>query len=102
MKINYGLINTDSLPELQHWGMSPLGTQHLLHHHNPPHHPKAPTLARVGMFQVLPGSAGESAGNWAGLGGTGLVLGDVWGHHSEEVKGGMKFKVGFGMGCDSE
>lgn len=67
MKINYGLINTDSLPELQHWGMSLLGTQHLLHHHNPQSHPKAPPPAGVGVFQVLPPVLGTGQG-WEALG----------------------------------
>lgn len=94
MKINYGLINTDSLAELQHWGMSLLGTQHLLHHHSPPSHPKAPPPAGVRVFKVLPPVLGTGQG-WE-------ALGWYWGNHGGEVKGKMKFRVEYGMGCDSE
>lgn len=88
MRINYGCINTSSSPVPHWWAKSPVGTWHVPHRPSPP---------GVGVPQVVPGSAGKSAGNWEGVGRAGLALGEV-GHHGEEVRYGMGHGMGYGMG----
>lgn len=81
MRINYGLVNTDSSPVPQRWAMSPAGAWHVLHHPSP----------------LASREWGGDGQGWAGTGG------EV-GHHGEEIKvwGGIWAGLGYVLGWGTE